>query len=266
MAFMRVRALALIAALVMLVGCGPAPGATEPPTTVTIAAAADLRFAVDEIIVAYRADHPAVEVVPTYGSSGNFYSQIENGAPFDLYFSADIDYPRRLEAAGMAAEGSTRLYAVGRIVVWVRTDSPIDVDALGLDAVTEPSVGKVSIANPEHAPYGRAAVAALQRAGIYEQVENRLVLGENVSQAAQFIESGAADIGIIAYSLALAPTIASEGRFFLIPEGAHPAIEQGVVILDRATDPSAATDFLDYVLGPEGRTILVRYGFVVPED
>jgi molybdate transport system substrate-binding protein len=262
---MGVRALGLIASLAIVTGCGATSSGTEPPTTVTIAAAADLRFAVDEIIEAYRADRPNVEIVPTYGSSGNFYAQIENGAPFDLYFSADIDYPKRLEAAGLAAAGSTRLYAVGRIVVWVRNESPIDVTAHGLDAVTDASVEKVSIANPEHAPYGRAAVAALRHAGLYDQVERKLVLGENVSQATQFIESGAAQIGIIAYSLALAPTIASEGRYSLIPEEFHPSIEQGVVVLDRATDPAATTAFLDYVLGTKGREILERFGFVVPE-
>ena len=264
----RVGALAcaLVGAL-LVAACGPAAGngATAPPTRVTVAAASDLRFALDEIIDAYRADDPNVEVVPTYGSSGNFYAQIENGAPFDLYFSADVAYPRRLETAGLAAADSTRLYAVGRVVVWVRNESPIDVSARGLDAVTDASVEKVSIANPEHAPYGRAAVAALRHAGLYDQLEGRLVLGENVSQAAQFIESGAAQIGIIAYSLALAPTIASEGRYSLIPAEFHPSIEQGVVVLDRATDPAATTAVLDYVLGTKGREILERFGFVVPE-
>lgn len=253
---------------VIATGCGTATEPTEPTgpvTRITIAAAADLRFALDDLIAAYRADHPDVDIGATYGSSGNAYSQIENGAPFDLYFSADIDYPRRLEAAGLAAAGATRRYAVGRIVVWVRNDSPINVAALGLAAVTEPSVAKVSIANPEHAPYGRAAVAALRSTDLYGQVQPRLVLGENVSQALQFVESGAAEVGIIAYSLAVAPTVASQGRFTLIPADAHPPIEQGVVVLHRATDPAAATRFLDYVLGSASRPILERYGFVAPE-
>jgi molybdate transport system substrate-binding protein len=269
---MRRSLVALACAIVIVVGCRSATeateatGATGPATTITIAAAADLRFALDDLIAAYRADHPDVDIVATYGSSGNAYSQIENGAPFDLYFSADIDYPRRLEAAGLAAAGATRRYAVGRIVVWVRNESPVDVAALGLDAIAAPSIETVAIANPEHAPYGRAAVAALRSADLHDGIERRFVLGENVAQALQFVESGAADIGIIAYSLALAPTVAGEGRFALIPADAHAPIEQGAVVLDRATDPAAATRFLDYVLGSESRPVLERYGFAVPEN
>jgi molybdate transport system substrate-binding protein len=253
-----------VAAMTLLTACQATSAPTVGPTTITVAAASDLRFALDEVIDTYRSRQADVDVVPTYGSSGNFYAQIENGAPFDIYFSADIDYPRRLESAGLAEAESTRLYTVGRIVVWVRNASPIDVEGLGMGALTDPDVRTISIANPEHAPYGRAAVAAMRTYGIYDVVEPRLVLGENVSQAAQFVESGAADIGIIAYSLALAPTIASEGRFSLIPDDLHPAIEQGVVVLDRAADPTAAARFLDFVLGPDGRAILERYGFVVP--
>jgi len=257
---------ALLAVLLALSACGPGTGHTVPPSsvTVTVAAASDLRFALDEIVEAYEADRPDVDVVVTYGSSGNFAGQIENGAPFDVFLSADIDYARRLETAGLAPEGATRPYAIGRLAVWVRAASPLDVEALGLEALLDPSVRRIAIANPEHAPYGRAAVAALRHAGIHDRVTGRLVLGENVSQAAQFVESGAAEIGIIALSLALAPTLAGRGRHHLVPEDAHPRIEQGALVLDRAVDPAAAAGFLDHVLGPAAGAVLERYGFAVP--
>lgn len=252
-------------ALVTLLGfaavaCGSGPAPTAQPVTITVAAAADLRYALEEIVEAYEAAAPGVDVVVTYGSSGNFASQIPNGAPFDVFFSADIDYPRRLEAAGLVS-GTTRAYAVGRLVVWVRDPSVLDVEALGIQALRDASVRRIAIANPEHAPYGRAAVAAMERAGLYGDVADRLVLGENISQAAQFIESGAADIGLIALSLAIAPTLADRGRFAPIPGDMHPSITQGVVVLERATDPAAAGAFVDHVLGPAGREVLQRYGF-----
>lgn len=264
----RLRAIVLGLAVTLLIAACAGPSDTSPPsaTTVTIAAAADLRFALDEISAEFEADHPGTDIRISYGSSGNFYAQIENGAPFDIYFSADIDYPERLTRAGHAPEGSVRPYAVGRIVVWVLDGSPIDVERLGMAALVEPGVTKISIANPDHAPYGRAAVAAMRDAGLYDAVAGRLVLGENVSQALQFVESGAAEIGIVALSLALAPTVVDHGRYFLIPEHAHPEIDQGAVVLDRATDHDAATRFLDFVLGPTGRATLERYGFVLPGD
>lgn len=259
-----IAALAAIATLVTACGATPPASPTPSSTTITIAAAADLRFALDELGAAFGADHPDVTLQVSYGSSGNFYAQIENGAPFDLFFSADIDYPRRLVQAGHAPEDSVRPYAVGRLVVWVRDDSSIDVERLGMDALALPSIRRVSIANPEHAPYGRAAVAAMRHAGLYDALADRLVLGENVSQALQFVESGAADIGIVALSLALAPTVVDDGRYVLVPQDAHPLIEQGAVVLDRAADRAAATRFLDFVLGPDGRATLERYGFVLP--
>lgn len=252
----------------LLVSCSgavaPSP-ARGPGVTITVAAAADLRFALDEIILAYEAHNPDVDVVVTYGSSGSATSQIENGAPFDVFFSADIEFPRRLERTGLAAVGATREYALGRVVVWVRSESTIDVETLGLAGLMDESVRSIAIANPTHAPYGRAAVAAMRAAGVYAAVADRLVLGENVSQAAQFVGSGSADIGIIALSLALAPTIASAGRYFLIPDDLHPPIDQGVVVLDRASNPHASGRFVDHVLGDAGRHVLERYGFTVPD-
>src|SRR5262249_16120402 len=149
---------------------------------------------------AFHAANPKLKVTPTYGSSGNFYSQLTHEAPFDVYLSADIEYPRKLIAANLA-DGEF-LYGVGRIVVWVPKASPLDVEKLGIEALADPSVRKISSANPAHAPYGRAAEAAMKKLGVYEAVQERLVLGENIAQTAQFVESGAADVGVIALSLA----------------------------------------------------------------
>jgi len=242
---------------------GVTPG-SDPGTALTVAAAADLRYAMDEIVSAYQETHPDSTVSVTYGSSGNFYGQISNGAPFDVYFSADADYPRRLEQAGLADPGSTRPYAVGRLAVWAPRGSPLDVASLGLQVLADPRARKVAIANPEHAPYGRAAVAAMKSAGVYDAVAGKLVLGENASQAAQFVDTGAADVGVLALSLVLAPPLAGHGAYALVPADLHPPIEQAAVVLRRAGDGAMAISFLDFALGPQGRAILDRYGFGRP--
>jgi len=231
---------------------------------VRIAAASDLRFAMDELVAKWSSANPGIEVEPLYGSSGTFFAQISEGAPFDIFFSADAEYPRELEKAGLAMAGTTRLYAVGRIVVWVPVSSTLDVASRGLEALTDASVHKVAIANPEHAPYGKAAVAAMKSAGVYEAVKTKLVLGENVSQAAQFVESGSADAGVIALSFAVAPTLTDKGRYAIVPIESYPRLEQGAVVLDAAADADAARAFLDFVLGPDGRAVLDRYGFLLP--
>jgi molybdate transport system substrate-binding protein len=243
----------------------PAGSADDSPTgrSIRVAAAADLRFAMDELITEWNALVPATPAEATYGSSGNFFAQISQGAPFDVFFSADAAYPRELETAGLAEPGSTRLYAIGQIVVWVAADSGID-PALGLKGLTDASVRSVAIANPEHAPYGRAAEAAMRSAGVYEALEAKLVLGENVSQAAQFVESGSADAGVIALSLAAAPTLRDRGRYAVVPIDSYPPLEQGAVVLGAAADPEAAGAFLDFVLGPDGRRVLDRFGFLPP--
>jgi len=253
--------------------CEPvAPTATSPEQrdtsaalTVTVAAASDLRYAMDELIATFESADPGRSVQVTYGSSGNFFAQISQGAPFDVYFSADIEYPRALQKAGLAAPDSTRTYAEGRIVTWVRNDSPIDLEPLGLQALLHSAAERVAIANPEHAPYGRAALSAMEASGVWEGVQPRLVLGENVAQAAQFVEAGAADIGIIALSLAISPPLCREGRHALVPVDLHAPIIQGAVVLPDAAHPATAAAFLDFVLGPQGREVLDRYGFLPPE-
>jgi molybdate transport system substrate-binding protein len=233
---------------------------------VQVAAAADLKFALDEIIDSFHRQYPDIRAQVTYGSSGNFFAQLSNRAPFDIYFSADVDYPRKLIEQGLALRETAFLYAVGRIVVWVPRRSSVDLEHLGIQALVDPSVRKVAIANPKHAPYGRAAEAAMKTLGVYEQVQERLVLGENIAQTAQFIQTGAADIGIIALALALAPALREEGRYWEIPLDAYPRMDQGGVILPWAKDMAAAQALRTFVLAPQSKDILRRYGFSLPGE
>ncbi len=248
--------------LVPMIGIpGPAfPGSQE----LAIAAAADLNFAFKEIVEAFEKTTGS-HVKLSLGSSGNFFSQIQHGAPFDLYFSADVRYPQKLIESHHAVADSLYRYAIGRIVVWVPNGSPLGIEGRGMDALLDPAIRKIAIANPKHAPYGRAAVAALRHFRVYDRVKDKLVYGENVSQAAQFVASGAADVGIVALSLALAPPMKAAGRHWEVPATAHETIEQGAVVLKTAKNPDGARAFLTFVRGAEARQIMTRYGFVLPE-
>jgi molybdate transport system substrate-binding protein len=231
---------------------------------VRVAAASDLKFALDAAVSEFRKSRPDVDVKVTYGSSGNFFAQIENAAPFDLFLSADLEYPERLAARGLTIPGSEFLYGVGRIVVWVRKESLLDIAGRGLGALGDPSVKKVAIANPRHAPYGRAAEAALRSLGAWDSVKEKLVLGENIAQTAQFVQSGAADAGVIALALALAPEMAAAGRWAEIPLSAYPPMRQGGVVLKSSASPDAVKALRDHLVGPEGRAVLARFGFTLP--
>ena len=234
----------------------------QQQTPLRVAAAADLQFALKDI--AQQFEHQTGrEVEITFGSSGNFFAQIQNGAPFDVFFSADIDYPTRLQQAGLTAPNSLLKYAVGRIVIWMPSDSKIDLLAQKWNALLDPTVQKIAIANPEHAPYGRAAVEALKHAGIYEKVQPKLVYGENISQAAQFVQSGNAQAGIIALSLAVSPAMKS-GQRWGVPVEQYSPIEQAVVILKSARDKDSARAFLAFVSSDAGQRTLANYGFATP--
>lgn len=228
----------------------------------SIAAAADLKFALDELMSICRREQPGIELSATYGSSGNFYSQIVNGAPFDLFLSADVEYPRQLAEQKFTLPDSEFVYAIGRLAVWVRRASPIDVSR-GLQAVAD--APRVAIANPTHAPYGRAAVAAMRVAGVFERVSPKLVYGENVGQALQFVQSGAADIGVIAMSLAVAPPVAHAGRYVEVPAGSFPPIQQGGAILKRTADPDASWTVRSFLMSDQAAAVFRRYGFGLPE-
>lgn len=245
---------------------GPVPlRAAEAKGEVAVAAAADLKFALDEVIAEFHKERSDIKVTATYGSSGNFYSQLSNRAPFDVFFSADRSFVEKLAAEGDTLAGSEFLYAIGRIVVWVPRSSTLDVEKQGIAVLKDPGVHHISIANPLHAPYGKAAEAAMRSLGVYEAVKDKLVLGENVSQAAQFVQTGSAEVGVIALSLALAPSLQKEGKFWNVPLEAYPRMEQGGVILKWARDPAAAQAFRAFILGPLGREVLTRYGFGLPE-
>ncbi len=233
--------------------------------TLTVAAASDLKFALEDCLKAFRKENPDTDVKVSYGSSGNFCAQIANGAPFDLFLAADKKYPESLIAGGQAVADSLFSYAVGRLVVWVPKSSPIDVASLGIASLSDPAAKKVAIANPEHAPYGQAAVAAMKSLGVYDDVRPRLVLGDNIAQTAQFVESGAADIGIIALSLAVAPVMADKGRYWEAPLTAFPKLEQAGVITARAANPAAARKLVDFLKSESGKAVLKSFGFAMPE-
>jgi molybdate transport system substrate-binding protein len=238
-----------------LAACAPAPQHKK----LTIAAASDLNFALAEVAREFHAAHPDIELAMNYGSSGSFYAQIQNRAPFDLFLSADLEYPRKLAAEGLGRADSLFTYGIGRIVVWVPAASALDPAT----ALRSPALGKLAIANPRHAPYGRAAEAALHSLGVYDSVAGKLVLGENISQTLQFAQSGAADAGIVALSLAVSPTARAAGRYWEIPVDAYPRMEQGGIILK---DSEAARVFRAFLISAEGRRVLKQFGFYVPGE
>jgi len=243
--------------------CGGAQQTPAARAAVRVAAASDLNAAMADAIARFSATRP-IDVGVSYGSSGVFYAQLLNGAPFDVFLSADAEYPRQLAARGLAPPGSDFVYAIGRLVVWVARGSSIDVARDGLQALAAPSVAHVAIANPEHAPYGRAAVAALRWARLDEQLKPKLVFGESVAQALQFAEAGAADAAIVARALVSAPALKDRGRWADVPPEAYPRIEQRGVVLAKAADPQAARAFRDFIVSGDGRAILEQYGFILP--
>ncbi len=252
-----------ILALVLLFA-GPL-SAQNAPKPLLIAAAADLKFALDDVLGEFRKAHPEHDAKPTYGSSGTLFAQLDNGAPFDLFLSADVKFPRQLIERGKAEKDSLFFYAIGHLVVWLPKESKLDLTQLGARALLDASVRKVAIANPEVAPYGAAAIAALKQLGVHEAVSSKLVLGENVAQAAQFVQSGAADAGVISLSLALAPKMKDAGRWWEVPADSHTKLEQAGIIRTGAANRAGAVQFREFLSAPAGREILKRYGFVLPD-
>jgi len=232
---------------------------------ITVAAAADMSAALPQLVETYR-KKTGQKAKLTFGSSGNLANQIRNGAPFDIFFSADEEYAQQLIADGLASNGTFYRYAVGRLVLWIPANSLLDLSKLGMKALLDPSVQKIAIANPAHAPYGRAAAAALRHYGIYDQVSSRLVLGENVSQAAQFVESGNAQAGLIALSHALAPALKDKGRYWTVPLDAYPTLNQAAVVASRSKQQDAARRFLEFLRSSEATSLLATYGFSLPPE
>ena len=251
------RLVTLVAGLVLLVTAG---AQARPPI---VAAASDLKFAVTEIAARF-ASETGREVTLNFGSSGNFVRQIQQGAPFEVFMSADEAYVFRLADAGLTRDRGA-LYASGRIVVYAPKSSKLSLDPelRGLRAGWD-GVRKFAIANPEHAPYGRAAQQALQSLGMWGLVRPKLVLGENIAQTAQFITSGNAEVGIIALSLALAPELGQQGDYVVLPESLHEPLRQRMVLTREAGE--TATMFYRYLQEPGARGILRKYGFVLPGE
>lgn len=224
---------------------------------VRIAAAADLRYAMDEVVAAYKTGNPQAILEVIYGSSGNAFTQISNGAPYDLFFSADVIYPQKLHEEGFTIHEPV-LYAIGRIVLW---SASVDVSK-GVSVLSEYPKARIAIANPSHAPYGLRAEETLRHYGVFDGVKPRLIYGENISQAAQFCLTGNAQFGIIALSLALSPNMQSKGSYFLIDDATHKPLQQSFVILNRAKDNSLALAFAEFVSSPQAIKIFKKYGFV----
>jgi molybdate transport system substrate-binding protein len=231
---------------------------------ITIAAAADLQPVMQELATRFESQtHSKVKL--SFGSSGNFFAQIKNGAPYDLFFSADLSYPQKLQDAGLTQPGSLYEYATGKIVLWTPRASAIDVSK-GLSVAADPEVKRLAIANPAHAPYGRAAQAALKKSGLWEKVAPKLVMGENIAQTAEFVQSGNADVGILALSLALSPSMRNEGRYFEIPQPLYPPLRQAVVILKRSQHKEGSEQFVEFMTTAATKSLLLQYGFAPPEN
>jgi molybdate transport system substrate-binding protein len=230
-------------------------------TEVVIAAAADLKFAMDSVVAIFSRANPNVTIKTIYGSSGNFFGQITNGAPFDLFFSADVDYPKRLHQQNMTLS-EVKLYGIGQLVLWSKT---IDPSVAKMNTLLNSAVTKIAIANPAHAPYGQRAEESLRYFGLYDKIKDKLVLGENIAQTAQYVQSGTADIGIIALSLALSPAMQQAGgKYWLIPSEAHQLLQQGYVLLPHAKGNSGAEQFAAFFDSPAAGSILRAFGFGQP--
>lgn len=243
---------------------------------ISVAAASDLTAALTEIKGNYESGSKN-KLNLTFGSSGNFFAQIKQGAPFDVFFSADIDYPQQLAAAKLADEATVTAYAIGKLVLWVPKESPLDIEKQGLQALLDARVVKIAIANPAHAPYGRAAEQALRHttatataltnadaSTLWDKVQSKLVMGENISQTAQFVDTGNAQVGLIALSLALSPAMKSRGRYIEIPQSSYSELVQGLCVLTTAPAKAEAMDFFQYLQTPAPKAILKRYGFTIP--
>jgi molybdate transport system substrate-binding protein len=250
--------------LLAAAACLSALPAGAPAGEILVAAASDLRFAMKDLAAAFEKDRPGTKVRVVYGSSGTFYAQIRNGAPFDLFLSADMDYPERLREEGFAA-APTVPYAVGSLVLWTRKDAGLDLGK-GMSVLLDPGVDRIAVANPHHAPYGMRAKESLVHYGLWDAVRRKLVFGENVAQAAQFVRTGNARAGILSLSLAAAPPMREAGIFVPIDPDSHRSLEQGYLVLRRAVDNGEARALARFMESAAAREILASHGFAAPGD
>ena len=228
--------------------------------TVTIAAAADLTYCIEELNERYRKNHPDTELKVSTGSSGNFYTQIQHGAPFDVFLSADISFPKKLVCKGLADNSTLTVYAIGKLALWTAKPQTILLDK-GIEVVRDPAVKRIAIANPAFAPYGRAAKAALESSGLWNEIQNRIVMRENISQTAQFVQSGNADVGFVALSLLNSPTLKNVGHYVLVDPKLYPPLQQALVLTKTGVGNPVAKDYLQFLTSSDARVIFDRYGF-----
>lgn len=245
----------------MLLGllAGPASAAT-----LLVAAASDLNAAMDDLSAAFALAVPGAEVKVSLGASGNFFAQIKNGAPFDVFMSADLGYPAQLAKEGAADGATLATYAIGRVALW-SVDRRFDLTQ-GLRVLNDPRLQRVAIANPDVAPYGRAARAALQAHGVWDAVKGKLVTGENVAQAAQFVQSGNAQLGVVSYATVMSPRLKGIGSYYLIPDTGSAPLEQGAVVTRHGASNALSARFMQFLHSPAARAILLRHGFTLPLD
>jgi molybdate transport system substrate-binding protein len=260
---MRTRLHLIVFTAVLAAIAGGLTLAQAPRASITVAAASDLQAVFPELARGFE-QATGIRAAASFGSSGNFFAQIQNGAPFDVFMSADADYPLKLAAAGHAEARSIVRYGIGHIVIWTRSGSGIDLTR-GMQSLTSRNVRRIAIANPEYAPYGRAAVAALRAEKLYDLVRSRLVLGDNISQTAQLADSGNADVAIIALSLARGPALAASGTHVEIPISAYPPIDQAATLVASSAKKAEARRFLTYLQSPDARRLLERFGFAPPD-
>jgi len=238
-------------------------GAQAPGVSLALAAAGDLRGALDELKARYEAQHPGLSLQLSYGASGSLTAQLLQGAPFDVFLSADLGFPEQLQKAGLVTSEGPIPYATGSLTLWVRRDLGLD-PAAGLKTLLDARVKAIATANPQVAPYGRAGEAALRQAGLLEAVKPRLVFADNIAQAAQFLQAGTAEAGLISASQARNPALQQAGLSWTVPSGAYPPLRQAAVILKRTAHPEQARAFLAFLMGPEGQALLARHGFGKP--
>ncbi len=229
-----------------------------------ITAAADLVYAFKEMEAAFEKQNPGEKLSIAFGSSGKAFTQIKNGAPYDMFFSADMGYVQKLKDAGLAV-GEPKPYAYGRIGLWAPKGKGVDVSK-GISVLADPKVKKIAIADPAHAPYGVAAVNTLKSQNLYDKLKDKFVLGENASQAAQFTQSGAAEVGMLPISLAYSETLKKTGDFYLLPAAWHNDIVQGYGVLKAGDKNPTARKFESFVASKEAREIFKKYGFVLPNE
>jgi molybdate transport system substrate-binding protein len=268
--FRQIIVMLLVSIVPSLIGCSPPP---NPPASagslpsdlpsatapILVAAAADLQFAFTDIAALYK-QQTGQQVSMTFGSTGQLSQQIENGAPYDIFAAADESYINGLNAKGLTIPDTQQLYAQGRIVLAVNKQSGLAVT--DLKQLIDPAIKQISIANPDHAPYGKAAMQAMQAAGVWDQVKPKLVYGDNVTQALQFIQTGNAPVGIVALSVASV----SEISYTLIDAKLHDPLNQKLTVLKRTKLAETARSFITFVNGSQGRPIMKKYGFVLPGE